>query len=143
MTGTPNMPAFPAQWFTAYTRSPRCPGLIATVVCQSSPANLIPASGDQDHAISLVRNISRTSGDRIASIASPHPTSVTIAIRPSCGSGMREYNHIFLKNGSKIFAGRCRIASTGLNPLAELFFWRDGFQTFMRPAVGTTRQRVN
>jgi hypothetical protein len=31
VTGTPNIPAFPAQWFTAYTRSPRCAGLLATV----------------------------------------------------------------------------------------------------------------
>jgi hypothetical protein len=38
--------------FTAYTRPPRCPGLIATVACRSSPAGLIPASGDQDHATS-------------------------------------------------------------------------------------------
>src|SRR6202000_3370849 len=35
-TGTPNDTAFPAQWFTAYTRSPRCPGLIATVVKQNT-----------------------------------------------------------------------------------------------------------
>jgi hypothetical protein len=39
---------------TAYTRSPRCPGLLATVVgvMRSIVANVIPASGDQDHAIS-------------------------------------------------------------------------------------------
>jgi hypothetical protein len=37
---------------TAYTRPPRCPGFLATVTCRSSPASLIPASGDQDHATS-------------------------------------------------------------------------------------------
>ena len=33
-------------------RSPRCPGLIATVVRRLSAANLIPASGDRDHTLS-------------------------------------------------------------------------------------------
>ena len=33
----------------------------------------------------------------------PLPTSVTIAIRPSCGGGMRADNHIFPKNGRGIF----------------------------------------
>jgi hypothetical protein len=33
----------------------------------------------------------------------PLPTSVTIAIRPSCGGGMGEDNHAFLKNGREIF----------------------------------------
>ena len=33
----------------------------------------------------------------------PLPTSVTIAIRPSCGGGMREDNHMFLENGRRIF----------------------------------------
>src|SRR6185437_13935590 len=44
-TGQPNQPAFPAQWFTVYTRSPRCavldshrrPGIIIQ--------GLMPASG--------------------------------------------------------------------------------------------------
>jgi hypothetical protein len=30
-TGLAGSPAFPAQWFTAYTRSPRRPGLLAAV----------------------------------------------------------------------------------------------------------------
>ena len=33
----------------------------------------------------------------------PLPTSVTIAIRPSCGGGMRADNHVFPKNGRGIF----------------------------------------
>jgi hypothetical protein len=33
----------------------------------------------------------------------PAPTSVTIAIRPSSGGGMRAYNHDFPKNGSRLF----------------------------------------
>jgi hypothetical protein len=38
--------------FTAYTRPPRCPAFLATVAGGSSSADLIPASGDQDHTIS-------------------------------------------------------------------------------------------
>ena len=45
-------PAFPARWFTAYTRSPRCPGFLATVAGGIDSANLIPAPLDQDHTIS-------------------------------------------------------------------------------------------
>ena len=75
--------------FHAYTRSPRCPGLIATVACGSSPAGLIPASGDRDHAISpsvpaSVRQL-RRHVHRI-----PHPTFVTIAKRPSGSSAGRQ-----------------------------------------------------
>jgi hypothetical protein len=40
-----------AMVFPAYTRSPRCPGLIATVASRSSRGS-IPASGDRDHTIS-------------------------------------------------------------------------------------------
>jgi len=75
--------ALPAQWFTAYTRSPRSPGLLASVACRFTPADLIPASGNQDHAISLVRR-------RVARLATrvrpslPASRVVTIAIRPSC-----------------------------------------------------------
>ena len=36
---------------TAYTRSPRCTGLFSHRRLQVTTANLIPASGDQDHAI--------------------------------------------------------------------------------------------
>jgi hypothetical protein len=97
-----NNPALPAQWFTAYTRSPRCTGLLATVASQMILRDLIPASGNRDHAISLVRS-------RIARLAirtrpsHPAPRFVTIAKRPSGGGGMREDNHILRKNGRQLF----------------------------------------
>jgi hypothetical protein len=72
---------------TAYTRPPRCPGLIATVALRSSPQGLIPASGDQDHATSpsasatLVRRAIRV----------PAPRFVTIGRNvPLHRGGMRE-----------------------------------------------------
>jgi hypothetical protein len=48
-----NTPAFPAQRFTTYGRAlPGVRDLIVTVACGSSPANLAPAQGRQDHTIS-------------------------------------------------------------------------------------------
>ena len=39
--------------FTAYTRAPRSPGLLASVASRDHhPQNLIPASGDQDYTTS-------------------------------------------------------------------------------------------
>src|SRR5262249_18723793 len=41
------------EWFYGLFRAlPGVPGFVATVVSGSSPRNLIPASGDQDHAVS-------------------------------------------------------------------------------------------
>jgi hypothetical protein len=56
---------------------------------------------------------------------------------------MREYNHAFLKNGSENFSGRRRIASTSLNPLAKLIFWRAPFSGLQLPVVGATQSEVN
>jgi len=69
-TGQPKQPAFPAQWFTAYTWSPRCTGLVSHRRSQDRPASLIPASGDQDNTTSLVRSEHHSSVDAKASIAS-------------------------------------------------------------------------
>src|SRR5690242_20076486 len=55
-TGQPRQPAFPARWFTAYTWSPRSTGLVSLRrLARSSRTGLIPASGDRDNTISLVR----------------------------------------------------------------------------------------
>ena len=54
-TGTPDSPAFPARWVTAYTSSPRCPGFLATVVERNTRfAQLDPSvgrSGPLDFAV--------------------------------------------------------------------------------------------
>jgi hypothetical protein len=73
-----------------------------TDIAKSS--SLIPASGDQDHAISLVR----TSTARLATPARPsHPVSHVGDDWPNAPPGglrTRGYKHSFLKNGSLIFA---------------------------------------
>ena len=50
---TGNRPAFPAQWFTAYFVLSPATGFFATVISGTCiPANLMPASGHQDHTTS-------------------------------------------------------------------------------------------
>jgi hypothetical protein len=51
-TGQPEQPAFPAQWVTAYTWSPRCAGLSGHRRLALVTQGLIPASGDRDRTIS-------------------------------------------------------------------------------------------
>ena len=104
-TGQPNQPAFPAQWFTAYTRSPRGTGLVSPrrlpIITGRLDAS-VGASGPRDFAVR--RGDARLAHHHVHRI--PGPTSVTIAIRPSCGPGTRGDNHNFPKNGSKIFLTR-------------------------------------
>jgi hypothetical protein len=65
-------------------RSPRCPGLIATVARGLASANLIPASGDQDHASSP----SAMSGVRLSpSSRPPHPTARFVTCATPLSSG--------------------------------------------------------
>jgi hypothetical protein len=55
-SGQPKQPALPAQWFTAYTCSPRCAGLLATVALRIITARLDPSiggSGPHDFAVRL------------------------------------------------------------------------------------------
>jgi hypothetical protein len=80
-------PAFPAQWFTAYTCSPRRPGFFATVAGGIASTDLTPASGRQDHTTSpsassaLVRSTIRV--HRIPSRGRDDRVS------PLCGTGRR------------------------------------------------------
>ena len=51
-TGQPEQPAFPAQWVTAYTWSPRCAQLFGHRRLTFVTQDLIPASGDRDRTTS-------------------------------------------------------------------------------------------
>jgi len=81
---------------------PGVPGLLATVARTFVTHKLDPSvggSGPHDFAVRPGHaRLARQSVHRI-----PLPTSVTIASRPSRGCGMRQVNHIFPKNGSRIF----------------------------------------
>jgi hypothetical protein len=77
--------------FTAYTRSPRCPGVLATVACKFVACKLDPSvggSGPRDFAV----RIGRIRLMQPARPSHPAPTFVTIASRPSVeesGTGAR------------------------------------------------------
>ena len=77
--------------FTAYFELSPVNGSFATVVPQEAllPKELdasTAASGPHDFAVRVMRFVSRA----FRVHRSPHPTSVTIAIRPSCGRGISE-----------------------------------------------------
>jgi hypothetical protein len=100
-----------AMVLTAAPRSPRCTGLVshrrlAKIVSQG----LTPASGGQDHTAWPSEEMPSSGAQaRLKHLLVhriPLPTSVTIAIRPSCGGGMGGDNHIFLKNGRGIFLAK-------------------------------------
>jgi len=103
-----------ATVLTAASCSPWCAGLVSHHhPREMSRESLIPASGDRDHTTSpsaqpvSAKRLCRASASlvswsrRVHRI--PRPTFVTIAKRPSIGSGICEDNHSVLKNGSEIF----------------------------------------
>src|SRR5713226_5725902 len=155
-TGTPGIPA--RNGFTAYFvlspvtglfchRRPRI-GFVQARLGRRNSANLTPASGRQDHttspyaATSLVRSL----GDRsrahrppchpvarktLPRPPHPHPASVTIAIRPSCGVGWREFVEMICPTGeAKYFCkwDSTQKCPTGKSPAANHSFvqlsWR-------------------
>src|SRR5882672_1639871 len=90
-TGTPEHPAFPAQWFYGLFRAlPGDRALLPPSPADRS-ASLTPASGRQDHTASPsatgVSSSAPSHAQRRCVHRIPHPTSVTIAIRPSLGVG--------------------------------------------------------
>ena len=86
-TGQPEQRHSLRNGFTAYTWSPRCAGLLATVASRGRHTRLDPGiggSGPHDFAVradAFVRAPKRAEHPHVHRI--PLPTSVTIAIRPS------------------------------------------------------------
>ena len=81
-------PAFPAQWFYGFLRALLGDRLVVTVASWKIPQDLTPAPGRQDHTTSpSASRAVRQKRIRVHRI--PCPTSVTIAKRPSGGTGWR------------------------------------------------------
>src|ERR1700731_5131089 len=78
---SPDHPAFPAQWFTAYAVLSPVIGFLATVAGGVASPDLTPASGCQDHTSSPSALASPVK--RAAASTAPRPASVTFAKRPS------------------------------------------------------------
>jgi hypothetical protein len=88
--GRRNSPTFPTQWFTAYSVLSPAIGFVATVACESCLcANLTPASRRQDHTSSPSASVPFVIGASTSTAS--RPASVTIASRPSCGTGRHKY----------------------------------------------------
>jgi len=107
--GTTDIPC--AMVLTAAPYSPRCTGLFShRRFSRTSCEKLDPSVGGTGpygltvRADAFVGALTRAEHLLVHRI--PLPTSVTIAIRPSCGGGMGGDNHIFRKNGRRIFFAR-------------------------------------
>jgi hypothetical protein len=70
--GTPNSPAFPARWVTAYPALSPVSGLIATVARKIAPANLTSASGGQDHTALPSAQVRSSPAPKRPSHPAPH-----------------------------------------------------------------------
>jgi hypothetical protein len=86
-----NTPAFPAQWFYGLFRALPGDRLVDTVAPEKRQPlrNLTPATGRQDHTTSPYASCAVRLHARLRP-SLPAPTSVTIAIRPSCGRGITQ-----------------------------------------------------
>jgi hypothetical protein len=97
----------PRNGFTAYSALSLVTGLVCHHRLADHPAKLdasVGASGPHGFA---VRGYALSSAAPTASIASPRPTSVTIAIRPSCGCGMTGNKQVIcLRSEPKYFCVR-------------------------------------
>src|SRR5204863_2246004 len=81
--------------------------------------NLTPASRHQDHTTSP--SASRTVRQRCLRVHRiPCPTSVTIAIRPSCGTGWRGYNFDLGESRTEMFLQIGLDSPNQLDPLQEI-----------------------
>jgi hypothetical protein len=107
-TGQPKQPAFPAQWVTAYTWSPRCTGLVSHRRLAKRPARLDPsvgtASGDRDRTISP--SALRASSLRASRPSHPAARQVTIGRNaPLAGRDGRKIRMISASEKAKYFSG--------------------------------------
>jgi hypothetical protein len=100
--GTGNIRHSPRDGFTAYCALSPGTGLFCPRRSRDKPATLTPASGRQDHT-PLPSASSAFVSHAISVHHIPLSTSVTIAIRPSCGGGIAGRIHNFCFSESEIF----------------------------------------
>ena len=116
----------PRNGFTAYSVLSPGTGLSCPRRPRDEPATLTPASGRQDHTPSPFASVSLVSRHcHVHRI--PLPTSVTIAIRPSCGGGTAGRIHSFRFSESEIFVRGEPTTRIGLNRFNKFQFTRARF----------------
>jgi hypothetical protein len=99
------------------------PCSLAAVALRFVSQHLIPASGDRDHTISLVRLLHRSSATQDASTAACPNVRDGWPNAPCAEQDARDIAY-FLKNGRGIFGFQVEI-ETALNPLAKSEFSRN------------------
>jgi hypothetical protein len=112
-TGTPKRSGIPCTMvFSAYTRSPRCAGLDShrrpQVDLEVILANLIPALGDQDHAISPSALRAARPATRKASIVSRFNVRDDAHAPQRGGTCAQNGRGIFLPKGLDINSGKAK-----------------------------------
>src|SRR5581483_5299572 len=86
---------------------PGVPGFLATIALRNVPQDLIPASGDQDHTISLVRRKRRSSDSAFRVHRNPPHVSRRLAVTSLWMSrAAPRQSHISDKRKQNIFHGR-------------------------------------
>jgi len=130
----------PRNGFNAYFVLSPVTGLFCHRRSQDNPATLTPASGRQDHTTSPSASSAFVS-HAISVHRIPLPTSVTIAIRPSCGGGTAGRKHNFCFSESEIFRRGELTTQIGLNPLGKLDFRRSEFQA-CEPLAGSISGKI-
>jgi len=116
---------------------PGVPGFLATVACRSSSANLIPASGDQDHTISPSASAALVFR-RLCVHRIPPPTFVTIGRSAPCvQQGCGEINTFFGKTEA-IFFGKGLDRPIRLKRLAKSAFRHRRFWVWRRRRLVST-----
>jgi hypothetical protein len=138
---TGNHPAFPAQWFTAYTRALPGDRLFCHRRQQSCLHRLDTASGCQDHTSSpsaLASPVKRA----VASTAA-RPASVTFAKRPSEWDGMAVNVFLIFRIVKRNILRDRRTRRITLNPLGKLVFAHSGFSDQNFCAERPIHSRIN
>jgi hypothetical protein len=100
-------------------RRPRMRARPRPVGPTSPPRDLTPASRRQDHTTSPSAS-QRSRQQRRLRPPHPVPTSVTIAKRPSCGTGRRGYRGDLGKNGTGIFLQRGLDSRSTEQPVGQI-----------------------
>src|SRR3954469_16952764 len=123
-TGSPELPGIPARnGFNGFLRA--LPGdraffvTVAYVMKRKLDAS-VEASGPHDFAVRV--STVRQRCLRVHRI--PCPTSVTIAIRPSCGTGWRGYNFDLGQTGNGMFLQMGLDSPNQIDPFKQIRFSR-------------------
>ena len=138
----PERPGLPcANGFNGVLRAlPGVHDLLVTVAGRSSPADLAPAKGCQDHTSSSVRKKRRSSREAL------RPSHPALNVRddayaPLVEAGRREDVHDFRFSESEIFSRPDRTPRTLLNRLPNPDFSRRLFCWLPSPAHGAVTQK--